>query len=373
MTLCRIEKLFVRATGRLLLGLCCVALLSPGAWAGTSRFVSENLFYLQDNLNSFESFKAHADQISIVVPAAYEIDRYGTVSGGVDPRVLRIAKRHHVMVMPLIASFDQKGIHKFLNDPAARARAIRIMLYDAKAGHFGGWQFDLENVHVTDGPAYTDFFRQAADALHKNGLKITMAVVKSSAPVPDPGHSGFNRFLYENWRGAFDFKKLAKIGDFLSFMSYDQHTSLTPPGPVAGIPWMENMAEYLIRLGIDPQKISFGIPTYSDYWYPSYTKSRRAHSTRDEISYREVRNLIDRYQVKPRWMADQGVDYARWAAANGIFNWLFIENARSFEEKLELVPKYHFRGFSAWVLGYEDPGIWGVLQRETKPRHYSGD
>lgn len=362
--------MLVRTMRLVVLGLCCLVLLAPGANAA-SRFSSENLFYmLPGNRDSFASFKAHADEISIISPAAYEIDKYGTISGGVDPRVIEIAREHHIMVMPLFQSTDQAAIHEFLGNPAARARAIRIMLYDAETWHFGGWQFDLENVNVADGPAYTDFYRQAADALHRHGLKISMAVVKSDAPVPDPGHSGYDRFLYENWRGAFDLKALAKIGDFLSFMSYDEHTSLTPPGPVAGIPWMRGMAEYLIRSGIDPQKISFGIPTYSDHWYPSYTASQGAHSTRAEISYAEVQYLLDRYQAKPQWMADQGVDFARWTAPDGVFNWLFIENARSFKEKLALIPEYHFRGFSAWVLGDEDPAIWDVLQQETEPRRY---
>jgi spore germination protein YaaH len=49
---------------------------------------------------------------------------------------------------------------------------------------------------------------------------------------------------------------------------------------------------------------------------------------------------------------------------------LFIENARSFAEKLKLVRQYHFRGFSAWVLGFEDPGIWKVVQQQTRPVHY---
>jgi spore germination protein YaaH len=332
---------------------------------------SENLFYLTNSLSSYNSFKAHAGEISIVVPAAYHIDRYGTITGGVDPRVLKTARKHHVMVMPIIADFDQQAIHRFLNNSQARARAIKIMLYDASENHFYGWQLDLENVHMTDGPAYTAFFRQAAKAMHKHGLKMTMAVVKADRPVPDPGSPAYNRFLYENWRGAFDFKKLAQIGDFISFMSYDEHTSLTPPGPVAGIPWMKNMADYLMQLDIDPRKISFGIPTYSDHWYPTYSTEKGAHSARDEISYRQVKNLLDRYQVTPRWMADQGVDYARWAGANGVFNWLFIENARSFKRKLQLVRKYHFRGFSAWVLGDEDPAIWRVLQRQTQPVHYA--
>lgn len=335
-----------------------------------TRIRSENLFYMVDTLNSFNSFKQHADDISIVVPAVYHIDSDGTIYGGLDPRVLSIAKAHDVEVMPIIASFDETGIHDFLNDAKARIRAIRIMLYDARRYHYAGWQFDLEHVHVTDGPAYTDFFQQVAKAMHAHGLKISMAVIKTSSPVPQPGVHGYDHFLYRDWRGAFDYTKLAKMADFLSFMSYDEHTSLTPPGPVAGLPWMEKMADYLMSLGVDPNKISLGIPTYSDYWYPAWSKSQGAHSTRDEISYAEAQNLLDRYQAKTRWMADQGVSYARWTCADGVFNWLFLEDARSFGDKLKLVSKYHFRGFSAWVLGDEDPGIWKVIQQRTRALHY---
>lgn len=344
----------------------CLALFASGAYA-EAPFASENLFYMLPNdPASFASFKANVADISIIAPAAYRIDEYGTVSGGVDPRVIALARQHHILVMPLIQSTDQKAIHTFLDSKTARARAISIMLYDAKAYHFGGWQFDLENVHVTDGPAYTSFYRQAADALHKAGLEISMAVVKSNRPAPDPNHSGYDRFLYNNWRGAFDLPKLAKIGDFLSFMSYDEDTAGTPPGPVAGLAWMENMAQYLAHSGIDPHKISFGIPTYSAHWYPSYSAARGAHSTSSEISYARAMDLLEREQVQPRWMASQGVNYAYWASDSGAFNWLFIEDARSFALKLALIPQYHFRGFSAWVLGDEDPAIWPLVSRDTR-------
>ncbi len=344
-------------------------LLLPGGVRAQS-FASENLFYMTGSLDSFNSFKAHAGEISIIVPATYHIDKYGVVYGAVDPRVSRIAAARHIMVMPIIASFDQAAIHELLTHPKARARAIGIMVYDAQHDHYGGWQLDFENVHVTDRDAYTDFYRQAAKALHAHGLEISMAVVKAELPVPAPDHSGFSKYLYENWKGAFDLRALAKIGDFLSFMSYDQNTALTPPGPVAGLPWMQRMARYLDRLGIDPSKISFGIPTYSDYWYAAYDDAHGPHSTRKELSYRNVLDLLDRYQVKPQWLASQGVDYAYWPGPNGVFSWLFIENARSFAKKLALVRRHHFRGFSAWVLGYEDPGIWKVVRQETRVVHH---
>jgi spore germination protein YaaH len=228
----------------------------------------------------------------------------------------------------------------------------------------------LEHVQIADGPALTDFFRQAAHALHQHGLKITMAVPKrmSSAPapaVPAPGSSGHIRGNYEDWRGAFDFKKLAEISDFLSFMAYGQNKPSTPPGPVAGIPMMKKEANYLLGLGIDPRKISFGLPIYSFHWYPS---ARGA--TAERLSYRRVQNLLDRYHLKRRWMAGPDVYYAWWPQGLGEFNWLFIEGARSFKRKLKFVRTFHFRGFSAWVMGSEDPGIWKVLKQQTRPRHY---
>ena len=40
---------------------------------------------------------------------------------------------------------------------------------------------------------------------------------------------------------------------------------------------------------------------------------------------------------------------------------IWYENARSFALKASLIETYGLRGFSAWVLGSEDPGIWGVI------------
>ena len=90
-------------------------------------YTSENLFYLGGSPDSYESFMQHADQISIVCPAAYEIDSVGVISGNVDQRVLETAQQKGVKVMPLFASFNQRGIHDLLNNPAARKEAIRLM------------------------------------------------------------------------------------------------------------------------------------------------------------------------------------------------------------------------------------------------------
>lgn len=337
------------------------------SFVSAQNYTSETLFYIGHGREALADFKAHADQISIICPASYQIDSGGVITGDIDPRILTIAAENGVKVMPLFASFSQTGVHQIVSTPAAREEAIRLMLFDARKYHYYGWHMDLENVSYRDRDAYTSFFRQSADSLHKYGFVLSMAIVKSEQPAPQAGNAAYQGFLYENWDGAFDIPAIAEAADFISFMSYDQQTALTPPGPVAGMPWMERMAKYLNELGIPPEKISWGIPSYSDYWYPTVTPKDGARSTRDEISYADALDLLDRYQVKTQWMADQQVNYAYWEN-NGVFNWLFLEDAKAFVPKFQIAKRNRYRGISVWLLGTEDQHIWPVLKKEAKTK-----
>lgn len=336
-------------------------ILCSGIPTDAQSYHSENLFYLVGSTESYQSFIQHADQISIICPDVYQIDSVGVITGEVDRRVLELARQKGIKVMPLFASFDQKGIHALLTSEAARKEAIRLMLFYGRQFKYYGWQFDIENVYFTDKDAYTSFFRQAADSLHKYGFAISSAVVKSDQPAPESANPAYHRFLYENWRGAFDIPAIAAASDFISIMSYDQHTAYTPPGPVAGIPWMNRIVRYLLDSGIPPEKISLGIPDYSDYWFPT-VDHRGPGSTRDEIGYAAAKDLMDRYQATSKWMDEQQVNYAYWETG-GIFNWLFLEDARSFIPKFKIAESNHLRGISVWVLGSEDPAMWNELKR----------
>ncbi|MBC7758079.1 MAG: hypothetical protein H7069_04435, partial [Phormidesmis sp. FL-bin-119] len=64
------------------------------------------------------------------------------------------------------------------------------------------------------------------------------------------------------------------------------------------------------------------------------------------------------------WHEKAQVNWAMWDN-EGVFEYLFIEDAQSLKPKLDLLKKYNLRGISVWVLGGEDPEGWEVLKRET--------
>jgi len=57
----------------------------------------------------------------------------------------------------------------------------------------------------------------------------------------------------------------------------------------------------------------------------------------------------------------QKAPHAEWED-HGVFRHAWLEDARAFMAKLELVNQYHLRGYSAWVLGTEDDAVWGLLE-----------
>ena len=329
-----------------------------------SQTKSENLFYMVNSAKSFESFKKNVKQISIVCPQTFKVSEHGVLSGFVDPQVLKLAKENNIKVMPLIVNpgFDQKLLHEVVSNPEARKRSIEMMLEYAKKYDLDGWQFDLEDLHLTDKEDFTQYYKEAADALHKAGLEISAALVHATADVGGP--SAFHLFLYENWRAGYSFKDLAEIGDFLTIMTYDQHTGRTPPGPVSSPEWMEKVIEYAIKSGVPPGKISLGIPTYSKHWFADYTKEKGGFSNGRSVDYMTAQFLLGRFNAKTQWHEEAKVNWATWNN-EGTYEYLFIEDKESLKPKLDVFKKYKLRGISVWVLGNEDPGFWTVLKKEV--------
>jgi spore germination protein YaaH len=332
-------------------------------FAAHAQRPAERLFYYVDSEESWQSLQRNIEQISVVAPGAYSVDHEGIVWGEVDPRVLRLAREHGVRVVPLILNpgFNQESLHQLLSGETARRRAIGSMVEECRRHGYDGIQFDFENLSIDDRDAYTRFARETADALRPVGCKLSFAVVHRPDELPGP--TQYHKWLFRNWRAGYDLKALGEIGEFISIMSYSQHTRRTPPGPQASVPWQEEVVKYFLQF-VPAEKLSLGIPTGSQHWYTSQEDRitpEMARSYSAQVSHARALAMIERFGGTLQWDEQARVPFAHFARG-GTWEWLFLEDARSFEAKLELMDRYRLRGFSAWVLGPEDPGIWNVLR-----------
>jgi spore germination protein YaaH len=295
----------------------------------------KTLFYMTSSPASAKSLLANIERIDIVGPQTYYTDERGLVWGGVDPGVLEAARKHKVAVMPLIVNpqFNQETIHKLLSNPEARRRMIGMLVDECKRFGYAGFQFDFENIRFDYAGALVTLTAETYNEFKRNGLQLSIAAVPR--PNEYPGTNPYSHWMYTNWRGAFDLAELAKVTDFISLMTYDEHTRHTPPGPVAGMPWVETIMKYALER-MPKEKLSLGIPLYGRRWHAGM-REKEASIAVSGISGTEAVDLAAAFKATPQW---DPVDKAPWFFFYRDFlrEYVFWTDRRSFDERWK-VPK----------------------------------
>ena len=316
------------------------------------------VFYMNAETGALRSFLLHGEKIDPIIPVTYLANEQGLVRGAPDPPMLEVARKHQVPVMPIVVNpgFRQPVIHALLNDPTARTRLAQELLEQCRRHGLYGIQFDFEQIPAADRDAFSALVRETAGVLGAGGYKLSVAVMYQ---LPDEAvRSDYGRWLNDNWLAAYDLRELAKYADFLSVMTYDQHTERTPPGPIAALPWVRQALDVCLRLA-PAQKLSLGIPLYGRRWFAGAKGGEGAVATAT-LKAPEAVLLAEQMHTITQWDRE---DRAPWFSfyRDGLREYVFYNDARSFHERYDLARGQKLHGFSAWVLGAEDPAIWTDL------------
>ncbi len=321
------------------------------------------LFYLTSGPDSIRSFLAHSSQIDLLVPTWYQVDENGLVTGAPNPTVLKRAQDERLPVMPIVALFNKKGFHALATNPAAQVFLNEAMVRESKLHGYIGFQFDFENISWTDRDLLTELVKKSADFMHKAGLQLSIATVPNAPGYPGAG--GFAKWIYTDWRGAYDLAALAKYVDLICLMTYDQHTRWTLPGPVAGWDWTVENMNYALKV-VPPQKLSLGIPLYGYHWFTGAPTvdatggNEKPNPTAEYIGTPNALQLAQAYNGQIQWDA---ADHTAWFYfyRDQMREWIFYTDLRTFKDRYDLVRQNGLQGFCSWVLGEEDPAIWSFL------------
>ena len=328
------------------------------------------LFYMTNSPDSIRAFLAHSSQIDLLVPTWYEVDENGLVTGAPDPTVLKRAQEEKLAVMPIIALFNKKEFHQLAGNAAGQTQMNEAMIRECKLHGYTGFQFDFENIDWTDRQGLTELVRVSAEALHKAGLQLTIASVPNAPGYPGAG--GFAKWIYTDWRGAYDIGAIAKYVDLVCLMTYDQHTRWTMPGPVAGWDWTIENLNYALKV-VPKEKLSLGIPLYGYHWFTGApikekeASSEKPNPTAEYIGTPDALQLAEAYNGKVQWDAEDHTAYFHFYR-DQMREWIFFTDLRTFKDRYELVEKNGLEGFCSWVLGQEDPEIWTFLPQRQPAR-----
>ena len=297
------------------------------------------------------SLFAHLNQIDVLSPAWYDANADGSITGYARRDVIDAAHASGVAIVPLIVN---KGVdpgvgHAILADPGRRATLARNLVNEAKTYGYAGFQLDFEQILWTDRDLLTALVQDCAAAFHPAGLNLSIAVIPR-LPGDDTAGGALLDYFHQ-WSGAYDFAGLAKAADFLSFMTYDEHNGVTPPGAVSGTPWMRRALEFSMQ-GVPPEKATLGLPTYYHDWTGvGYLTSS---------SYADAVTLAQMHGATPVFDTTEEEMHFGYDAY-GVHHELWIQSTDTLRRKLPLMYEYGLKGISVWRLGFEDPSFWSLI------------
>lgn len=322
------------------------------------------LYYYVDDAQGFASLQEHAREIDVLAPQSFWIDPQGSVRGALPARIEPIIRRSGLPVMPLVFNreFNRATVQTVLRSAAARRRAMIDIARLARLDSVVGVQIDFENIDPADRERYSSFVRQLAATLHREGKLLSVALVPRFSSFPSGAHSSVHasKTAQGAWAAAFDYRALGRAADFVTVMAYDHSGREDPPGPIAGLNWVNRALAYATSQ-IPSCKILLGIPLYGREWINAAGK----YDTRS-VTFSDVHRILTQYGIEPLWDAQWQEPWFRYRAA-GTLRTIYYENRRSLRGELELISRYHLRGYAAWRMGDEDPAFWTVSKRATPP------
>ncbi|MFZ5969248.1 MAG: glycosyl hydrolase family 18 protein [Bacillota bacterium] len=277
-------------------------------------------------------------------------DASGTVKHKISTDYIGWAKNEEYKIWPLFNnSFDPDLTHQFLQDAAAREKAINRVLTLVKQYNMDGINIDFENVYLKDKERLVQFVRELVPVFHEKGLTVSIDVTVKS--------------MTENWSLCYDRAALGEVVDYMAVMTYDEHWSSSPiSGSVASIGWVENGLQGILE-EVPPEKILLGIPFYTRIWTetPSQAEAGAVDVKSKAAGMQTINDLLKEQKIEKIWDEAAGQYYASYTK-DGKTHKIWIEDAKSIELKAKLIEKYNLAGAASWRRGFETPDIWDVLE-----------
>lgn len=314
-----------------------------------------------DQDNAFRSVEKNAASLDYINLFWYYLGADGDIKkyqyAKEDKNLISFAHENNIKVFAVLtnlpekedSSWDSKRVEKILNNTNLREKHINDILGKLESVNFDGITIDYESVKPSQRNQFSIFIEELASALNSKGQLVAVALHPKKTPKDE-----------KNGIGAFqDLQALAESADQLNIMAYGEHYDESEPGPIASMPWLEEIIGYAKSLKISPEKIYLGVPLYGYDWNKDNDEGAAG------LTYVDVLNLAKKQSVKESWDKKSKSPYFTYEE-DGDNHEVWFENARSVSEKIKLAKDAGLAGITFWRFGGEDPSIWNKIQEFKK-------
>lgn len=302
-----------------------------------------------DQTRGLHALQQHPGVATSVSPYWYVFGPDGTLRplpNADDPEFVATVRALGIPLLPTISNAHPQTNHKdpalaasVLGDPERRARHVAAIHDTVRARGYDGIDINYENMAADLRGAFTVFIRDLADLLHAEGRLLAVTL------QPKTGEPGGG-----NGSAALDYAAIGAVADLVRVMAYDYSWETSGPGPVAPLPWVEQVVRYAAAQ-IPPARLQLGVALYGYEWAAGAGTSRM---------WDELDAIAREHGAEIRWDPQARSPWFEYDA-DGRRVVVWFEDADSLAYKLDLVRRFGLAGLAAWRLGGEDPRVWQLL------------
>ncbi|MEW6031599.1 MAG: glycosyl hydrolase family 18 protein [Bacillota bacterium] len=285
--------------------------------------------------------------LDAVAPFWYAIGPDGALTGdGFREEVMGLARARGLRVMPLVNNLKTGEGNSLdaVRDPEARRRAVQGLADLVVARDFDGLCLSFELLPPEGRDDFTRLVQELSRALRARGRTLSVLVFPDVELPPSVS-------------GAFDYRAIGEAADFVILRAFDRHWTLTPPGPISPLGWVEASIDSLLR-HVPARKVILDIGTHAYDWpldpaaglveyLPTYAALERAVSAGAEIRLDEA----------------SGQSYFDYRGAGGVQRRVWVQDARHLAERATLARRKGLRGVGVWRLGFSEDEALEELAR----------
>ncbi len=256
--------------------------------------------------------------------------------------------RAHLIGLEVWAMIDDQSLDSdnraIFPYTSKRERLVNQLVASAIEYNLDGINIDFEYITADIAKDYVQFLRELSVKCRINGIVLSI-----DDKVPDASN------LY------YDRKEQGIIADYVIMMGYDEHWGEgSGAGSVASLPWVTAGIEKTLT-EVPASKLINAIPFYTRIWQEdgagNYVDSQA-------VDMQTAADKLTTNGAQAVWVDNVGQNYGEFSAGDLVYR-IWLEDAKSIEEKMKLIRTYDLAGVSAWRLGYENADIWNTIIKYT--------
>ena len=292
-----------------------------------------------DANQNLENLLSKTQGVNVVVPTWFSLtDNEGNFTALGSKDYVEKAHEKGIQVWGLLDNFSNDvKTEVLLSSTTVRQRLIQKLIKEAKDLGLDGLNMDFESLKESAGVHYVQFLRELSIECRKEGLVLSV-----DNYVPTAGTRFYNR------------KEQGIVADYVIVMGYDEHYSGGEPGPVASIGYVEMGIKETLK-EVPKERVINAVPFYTRLW----TEKDGVVSSK-ALGIGASERWLEENGVELIWQDDVGLSYGE-LETDDQKQYLWFEDAKSLQMKMDLIKKYELAGVACWKLGLETEDVWDVV------------